>query len=92
MVSGLPVSLLSVGVPLRIAGPAARNFVLWWNTMSRATWRGEGLLGFCFLITVHWEVRTGTEQGRQLEAGADAGAVGEAAYWFAPHGLLSLIS
>jgi hypothetical protein len=31
-------------------------------------------------------------QGRNLEAGADAEAMEGAAYWLAPHGLLSLLS
>ena len=32
------------------------------------------------------------KQGRNLEAGADSEAMGYAAYWLPPHGLLSLLS
>ena len=32
------------------------------------------------------------KQGRNLEAGADAEAIKGATYWFASHGLLSLLS
>ena len=32
------------------------------------------------------------KQGRNLEAGADAEVMEDAAYWLAPHGLLSLLS
>lgn len=38
------------------------------------------------------EARTGTQQGRNLEAGADALAMEEAAYWLAPQDLISLLS
>jgi hypothetical protein len=38
------------------------------------------------------EGRTGLKQGRILEAGVDTEAMEGAAYCFAPHGLLSLIS
>ena len=31
-------------------------------------------------------------QGRDLEAGADAGAMEGAAYWLAPHGMLRLLA
>ena len=38
------------------------------------------------------KARTGLKQGRNLEAGADAEAMEGGAYWFASHGLLSLLS
>ena len=50
--------------------------------------RGKGLFGLNFTALLTIEGRL----GRNLEAGADAEAMEGAAYWLAPHGLLSLLS
>ena len=62
--------------------------------MTKATCGGKGLLGFCFHITVHNQRKEGQElkQGRNLEAGADAGHWWGAAYWVALHDLLNPLS
>ena len=63
--------------------------------MCKATWGGKGLFGLHFHIAVHRQRKSGQElkQGRSLEAGADAEAMGwDAAYWLALHGLLRLLS
>jgi hypothetical protein len=39
-----------------------------------------------------WNLGQELKQGRNLEAGMDAEAMEGAAYWLAPHGLLSLLS
>jgi hypothetical protein len=45
-------------------------------------------------IEIYQRRKSGQEltQGRNLEAGADAEAMGGAACWLAPHGLFSLLS
>jgi len=55
---------------------------------------GKGQLGLDFHITVRHQRKSGQElkQGRNTKAGADAEAIEDAAYWPAPHGLLSLLS
>ena len=53
------------------------------NTMIRATWGGKGLFGS--------HVIKGQDRNSN-RSGADAEAVEGAAYWLAPHGLLSLLS
>jgi hypothetical protein len=54
----------------------------------------KDLLSLCFHFAVHHQRKSGQElkQGRNLEAGAGAEAKEGAAYWLAPHGLLSLLS
>jgi hypothetical protein len=54
---------------------------------QKASWGGKGLFG------LHLR-KSGQElkQGRNLEAGTDAGAMEGAAYWLTSHGLLSLLS
>ena len=66
--------------------------------MTTASWGGKGLFGFLFHIIVHCWRESGQElkQGRNLEAGVEAGADTEtmegAAYWLDPHGLSGLLS
>lgn len=31
----------------------------WWNTLTKVTWGGKGLLGLCFTITVHQQRKLG---------------------------------
>jgi hypothetical protein len=52
----------------------------------KTSWRGKGLAGL--------GRKSGQEfkQGRNLEAGADAEGLEDAAYWLVPHGLLGLLS
>ena len=54
----------------------------------------KGLFGFHFHIAVHHQRSQDKDlrQGRNPEARADAEAMEDAAYWLAPHGLLSLLS
>jgi hypothetical protein len=61
---------------------------------KEASWGGKGLLSLYFHIAVHHQRKSGQEltQGRNLEAGVDAEAMEDAAYWIAFPGLLSLIS
>jgi hypothetical protein len=56
---------------------------------QKASWGRKSLFGLHFYIARN----SGQElkQGRNLEAGPDAEAMEGAAYWFAPHGLLSLL-
>lgn len=44
-----------------------------------------------FILQLIRDVRAQT-QGRNLETGTEAEAMGSAVYWLAPHGLLSLLS
>ena len=48
--------------------------LLLWNTVTEATWRGKGLLGLYFHITVHHgrKLRQELKQGRNLETAANA--------------------
>jgi hypothetical protein len=59
------------------------------HDQSKLVWKG-----LPFHIAVHHQRKSGQEltQGRNLEAGADAEAMEGAAYLFALHGLLSLLS
>ena len=61
---------------------------------QEASWGGKGLFSLHFHIAVDHQRKSGQEltQGRNLEAGADAEAMEGAAYWLAPHDLLSLLS
>jgi len=47
------------------------------NTMTKASWGGQGLFGLHFSITVHYHRKSGQElkQGRNLKAGVDAEAM-----------------
>ena len=47
--------------------------------MTKATWGGESLVGFYFLISVHhqWKSRQELKEGRNLEAEADVEAMEE---------------
>jgi hypothetical protein len=61
---------------------------------QEASWGGKSLFSLHFHTAVHHQRKSGQEltQGRNLEAGADAEAMENAAYWLASPGLLSLLS
>ena len=61
---------------------------------QEASWGGNGLFSLHFHTAVHYQRKSGLEftQCRNLETGADAETMEDAAYWLASHGLLSLLS
>lgn len=61
--------------------------------ITKASWGGKDLFGFCFHITVYTQRKSGPEltQGRNLVSGADAEAMEECVL-ACFHGLLSLLS
>ena len=62
--------------------------------MTIAIWEEKDSFGLCFYITAYHQRKSEQElkQGRNLEARVYLEAIGVAAYWFAPFGLLSLLS
>ena len=66
------------------------SIVLMKHQDQKATWGGRDLLVLHFCITAHQQEKSGQKlrQGRDLEAGAVAGAMEGAAYWLANQAFL----
>jgi hypothetical protein len=62
--------------------------------MTKVNFGRKGLFPFLLCVTVPHQRKSKHElqQGRSLEAGADAEAVGSTAYWLVPRASLSLLS
>ena len=85
--------MLSV-VRTRMLNICLRVTLLWWNTMIKDTWRGEGLFGYALIYTVHpkWK-----KSGQKLGAKTWRQELAQrpwrnTAFCLAPPALFSLLS